>query len=169
MADARSDEHDVAGGVGDAVGAGDGVRDGVGEGDGVREGDGAADGLRDGDAEGDPDGDAVGVGVAAAIGIVRAVPPDPLHCASPTLSAVSATNPSMETFARDRRGTARRRTRVNSERMTLPLEVAAYARSVAPAAPRQHGGQPYFLRFGLGAATFRKEKGAAPSDALLIG
>jgi hypothetical protein len=117
MADASFVRHEV---IGDAVGAGDGVCDGVGEGDGVRDGDGAADGLRDGAAEGDPDGDAVGVAVAVGPGIVRAEPPEPLHCASPTLSAVSATNPSMETFARDQHGAARRRTRMNSERMTLP-------------------------------------------------
>jgi hypothetical protein len=116
MADARSDEHEV---TGVEVGAGDGVCDGVGEADGVRDGDAAGDGVREGDTEGDTDGDTDGTAVAVALGIVLAVPPEPLHWASPTLSAVSATNPSMEIFARDRRK-ARNRISLSCTLISIP-------------------------------------------------
>jgi hypothetical protein len=120
MADARSDEHEV---TGVEVGAGDGVCVGDAVGDGLRDGDAAGDGVRDGDAEGETDGDTEGdtdgAAVAVTLGIVLAVPPEPLHWASPTLSAVSATNPSMEIFARDRRK-ARNRISLSCTLISIP-------------------------------------------------
>ena len=127
--------HEVAGGVGDAVGAGVGVCDGVGEAEGLRDGDAAGDGVRDGDAEGDTDGDTEGdtdgAAVAVTLGIVLAVPPEPLHWASPTLSAVSATNPSTEIFARVRR---KARNRISSSRTlaSIPQGGAATSRPRPP-------------------------------------
>ena len=84
----------IAGGGGVGVGVGDGVGVGVGDGVGVGLGVGVGVGLAVGVAV----GAAVGVVVGLAVGGVDdALPPDPLHCASTTESAATATKDKVRT------------------------------------------------------------------------
>ena len=92
----------IAGGGGVGVGVGDGVGVGVGDGVGVGLGVGVGVGLGVGVGV----GLAVGVAVGAAVGVVvglavggvdDALPPDPLHCASTTESAATATKDKVRT------------------------------------------------------------------------
>lgn len=148
-------------GLGEGVGDGEGVADGLAVGRGVGLGDALAladavglgeavalpEGLGDGLGDALPDGNGVGVEVpeAAGFGKVLPEPPDPLHCARPTLSAASATTSAKGLVALERAVTYGRVSSAGIDR--FHLGVAAAQTSICPASKAAEHIMRAFLRF----------------------